>query len=617
MREEQNIGRTRQRDRIAVVLYVLYLLLLVASGFLIGKLIYLQNGFKPDAKILNALTPPSTRIVTEPERGNIYDCEGRILAMSCPNYIIHMDCTVQKSRFEHMKDREKAARMESEWRDKARELCDSLSVVFPQKKASQYYRMIIDGREKGNKYLAVGSDVDRKGRNRIMEFPLWKEGSYRGGLIIENENIREYPYGKLARRTIGFIRSNRSGVGNTHVGLEGKFDKTLHGREGIEWLRMTDYGRVRDFDSVYVEAVDGTDIYTTLNIDYQEIADKALREGIEKEYDVEGGCLVLMDVKTGDIKAMVNLLRDKNYGGSLEEIMNVSIGRKAEPGSVFKTVTLMTVLNDGKIKSLDETIPTNHGVVQNARVPADRHIVDYEQSTGRNRISIIKGFEMSSNYVFATLAVQNYAKDTEKFLKHIDDYHLNEDIDFDLVGLRHPTIPNPGTRYWTNADLATIGYGYSTELAPLHVLMFYNAIANKGEMMKPHLTGKPVSMGNICSKAVADTLNRALVGVTSEGTAKALKNAKCQVAGKTGTSFATFDNGAYSDAQGRKKYQGTFAGYFPAENPQYSVICTIFSKPTTKSFQGGGIPAVAVRALVDQLYNIDPYWQKTIKDVTR
>lgn len=607
----------KQRDRIAVVLFLAYLLLVVGSIFIIGKLIYFQFKFRPDPKVINALTPPSTRIINEPKRGDIYDCEGRLLAMSCPNYVIHMDCTVQKSRYEHMEDRDKAERLESEWRDKARKLSDSLAVMFPGKSASQYYRMIVEGRAKGSKYLPVGNAVDRIGRNRLLQFPLWNEGSYKGGLILEKENIRQYPYGKLARRTIGFIRSNKSDVGNTHIGLEGKYDSLLHGKEGIEWLRITDYGKVRDFDSLYTEAVDGTDLHTTLNIDYQEIADRALRDGIEGEADIEGGCLVLMDVRTGAIKAMVNLLRDGSSGGSFEEIMNVAVGRKAEPGSVFKTVTLMTVLNDGRIRSLDETIPTNHGVVQNAKVPVDRHIVDYERSSGRNRISILKGFEMSSNYVFATLAVQNYAKDTMKFLNHIDGYHLNEVFDFDIEGLRHPTIPSPKTRYWTNADIATIGYGYSTELTPLHVLMFYNSIANKGVMMKPHLVGQPVTMDTICTRAVADTLNRALTGVTAEGTAKILKKARCTVAGKTGTSFATFDDGRYSDSEGRRKYQGTFAGYFPSEDPQYSVICTIYSKPTKKSFQGGGIPAVAVLSLVNRLYEIDPYWQKGIGNATR
>lgn len=612
MREQVEKRDNKKRDRIGVILYVLYLLMLVGSLLLIGKLVYLQIWFKPDPRIKAALTPQSTKIVTQPERGNIYDCHGRLLAMSCPNYIIHMDCTVQKSNYEFMKDREKGIRLENEWRAKARDLSAELAKVFPEKNAGDYYKMIINGREKGSKYLAIGHPVDRKTRNRILEFPLWREGAYKGGLIIENDNIRVYPYGKLARRTIGFVRSNKSGVSNTHIGLEGRYDKHLHGQEGIEWQRLTDKGKVRDYDSTYCTVVDGLDLHTTLNIDYQEIADKALRHGIENEPDVEGGCLVLMDVKTGAIRAMVNLTRDNGGRGRFEEISNMAIGRKAEPGSVFKTVTLMTLLEDGKISSLEQTIPTNHGKVEEAKIPVDAHIQQYEAQNRTNRISILKGFEMSSNYVFATLALKNYGDDPERFLSFIDKYHLNETPEFDLDGWRKPTIPTPQTRYWTKADLATIAYGYSTLETPLHILMFYNAIANNGVMMKPYLVGEPVQMDSICSTRTAATLVTALKAVTSEGTARVLKDAKCMVAGKTGTSFATFDNGKYQDSNGNRKYQGTFAGFFPADDPQYSVICSIYSKATKKSFQGGGIPAVAIKSLVDQMCNIDPYWQVKI-----
>lgn len=612
MRKKTRIKTHKKRDRISVILYVLYLVMLIGSTCLIGKLIYLQVWFKPDERIKAALTPQSTRIVTQPERGNIYDCNGRLLAMSCPNYILHMDCTVQKSNYEHMKDREKGVRLENEWRAKAMDLSVELARIFPEKRAKDYYRMIINGREKGSKYLAIGTPIDRKTRNKVLEFPLWKEGAYKGGLIIENDNIRVYPYEKLARRTIGFVRSNKSGVSNTHIGLEGHYDKYLHGQEGIEWQRLTDNGKVRDYDSTYCTVVDGEDLYTTLNIDYQEIADKALRKGIENEQDVEGGCLVLMDVKTGAIRAMVNLTRDNGGKGSFEEISNMAIGRKAEPGSVFKTVTLMTLLEDGKISSLNQTIPTNHGKVEGAKIPQDVHILQYEAQNHTNRISVLKGFEMSSNYVFATLALQNYVNEPERFLSFINKYHLNEVPEFDLDGWRKPTIPTPQTRYWTNADLAAIAYGYSTQETPMHILMFYNAIANGGKMMKPYLVGEPVEMGQICSGKTAEILTKALEGVTSEGTAKALSGAKSNVAGKTGTSFATFDNGRYQDEHGRRKYLGTFAGFFPSEDPQYSVICSIYSKATTKSFQGGGIPAVAVKSLVDQIYNIDPYGQTKV-----
>jgi cell division protein FtsI (penicillin-binding protein 3) len=617
----------KQRDRIGLILYLLYVLLLAASVLLIARIVSIQLFFRPEAKIADALTPSNTVSVIEPARGNILDAEGRLLAISCPTYQFYMDCTVLKDT--NTPEKEQA------WLEKARELSKGLAAEFPERNADQYYKLIKDSRAAGKKYVRIGRPVDRNAYNRIIELPLFREGRYNSGMIVEQENIRQYPYGKLARRTIGFVRNNKSTVANTHIGLEGKFDYVLHGQEGREWMRVTDYGRVRNSDSAYVKAVDGKDLRITLNIDYQDIADKALREQVAEEPDLEGACLVLMETSTGAIRAMVNLVREDGTG-PFEEIQNLAIGRKGEPGSVFKTVTLMSVLNDGYIKSLDETLPATNGHVAGTSIN-DAHIPDFARQHSTNRISILDGFKISSNYVFATLAVQNYGIDktkprgkglekTEKFLQNIYNYKLGEAFNFDLDGLQTPTIPSPSTRYWSDTDLGSIGFGYSTEETPMHILTFYNAIANKGRMMKPYLVedieqngvvvekrGPGVLNAAVCSHAVADTITRALKAVTEEGTAKRLKDAKCTVAGKTGTSFGTFENGQYSDASGRRKYQGTFVGFFPADDPQYSIICSVYSKPTGKSFQGGGIPARAVRTVIDKLYNIDPYFRPELK----
>ena len=627
MSTEEKNPKTAKRDRIGVILYLLYVVLLLASVVLILRIIGIQLFFNPDPKIEAALTPSNTVSIIEPARGNILDAEGRLLAISCPTYQFYMDCTVLKDT--NTPDQEQA------WLEKARELAKGLAVEFPDRSADQYYKLIKDSRAAGRKYVRLGRPVDRNAYNRIIELPLFREGRYRSGMIVEQENIRQYPYGKLARRTIGFVRGNKSPVANTHIGLEGKFDYVLHGQEGREWMRVTDYGRVRNSDSAYVKAVDGKDLRITLNIDYQDIADKALREQISEEPDLEGACLVLMETSTGAIRAMVNLVREDGTG-PFEEIQNLAIGRKGEPGSVFKTVTLMSVLNDGYIKSLEETLPATNGHVVGTSIN-DSHIPDFARQHQTNRISVLDGFKISSNYVFATLAVQNYGIDkskgrgkglekTEKFLQNIYNYKLGEAFSFDLDGLQAPTIPSPATRYWTDTDLGSIGFGYSTEETPLHILTFYNAIANKGRMMKPYLVedieengivtekrGPGVLNAAVCSRAVADTITRALKAVTEEGTAKRLKDAKCAVAGKTGTSFGTYENGQYSDAYGRRKYQGTFVGFFPAEDPQYSIICTVYSKPTGKSFQGGGIPARAIRTVIDKLYNIDPYFREELK----
>ena len=622
MEANTGIGK-KNRDRIGVILYVVYVLLLLASVLLFAKIVYIQLFFKPNAKIESALTPRSRGRAIEPVRGNIIDCEGRLLAMSCPTYQIAMDCTVRREEF--AKDRDGGAAKEEEWLLKAKALSVELAKVFPEKSADEYWKLIKNGRASGKKYLRLGKPVDRNIYNRVRTFPLFNEGKYKGGLIAEQQNIRIYPYGKLARRTIGFVRNNRSDLGNTHVGLEGKFDYVLHGREGKEWTKVTDAGRVLDNDSTKVLPKDGQDIRTTINIDYQDIAWRSLYDEIHEEEDLEGACLVLMETSTGAIRAMVNLYRDGNTK-DFEEISNMAIGRAMEPGSVFKTVTLMQVLSDGHIKSLDETIPTNHGNFGVKGMRPDDHIPDFERKHGTREISIIDGFKISSNYVFGTLAVKNYGKKPMRFIENIYSYKLGEAFDFDLAGLATPTIPSPKdkNRYWSMSDLAVMGYGYGTRETPLHILCFYNAIANKGKMMKPYLVEDielngvvkerrgPALMSTICSRAVADTITRALKAVTEEGTAKRLKDARCAVAGKTGTSFGTYEGGGYTDGSGRRKYQGTFVGFFPADDPHYSVICTVFSKPTSKQFQGGGIPARAIKSLVNELYSIDPAFRPTL-----
>lgn len=618
----------KKRDRIGMVLYIFYVLLLVLTVLVIAKLVYFQLIWKPEPRIAGALTPSIVKRTVEPVRGNIIDCNGRLLAMSYPIYDIHMDCTVMKAEYGKMKNREKGQMKEQEWMEKARLLSQGLAELVPGTNAEKMFSQIKEGRARGRKYLPVAKGVDRSTMLKIKDLPLYKEGANKGGMIVETRNVRKYPYGRLARRTIGFVRDNK-GLPEEEIkgnpGLEGRYDAILHGKDGREYLKQTDRGRVRNYDSSYVRAVDGKDLRTTLNIDYQDVADRALRERIDSLEDLSGACLVLMEVKTGAIRAMVNLSRDPNRGNSFEEITNFAIGRRCEPGSVFKTVTLLSVMSDGIYKSLDETIPTNHGIVKNTKMKQDVHILDWEREHKTKEISILDGFKISSNYVFGTLAVQNYAANPRQYVEKIYSYGLGDSFDFDLEGLLTPLIPDPKSRMWSNTTLGTMGFGYATEETPLHILTFYNAIANKGRMVKPYLVediekagtvtdrrGPSVLNASICSRAIADTMTRALLSVTEEGTARRLKNAKCKVAGKTGTSFATFENGQYSDAAGRRQYQGTFVGYFPAEDPQYSVICAVYSKPTRTSYQGGGIPASVIKTLVDYVYVNDPRFREKL-----
>lgn len=626
--------RKKKSDKIWRSVHWLYLLFLVIFFLLAGRLFYIAVIWQPDPEIADKLTPKSVRNTIEPTRGSILSENGDILAMTLPTYNIYMDCTVQKKHYAEMKKRHAGDSLETAWLAKARQLSKGLAAEFGDHSADEYYSMIRNGRQDGVQYMEIKRNIERPVLNRLKKLPLFNEKSYEGGLIVETNHVRRYPYGKLARRTIGFIRDTRSTAGNTHIGLEGKFDHILHGKEGTEYLRKTDGKiKIRDNDRPYINAEDGLDIRTTLNTDMQDIADKALREQINDVEEIEGGCLVLMDVATGGIRAMVNLSRD-SLTNALEETQNFAIGRRGEPGSVFKTVTLVSCLSDGYIKSLDETMPTNHGDIKDAKCRPDLHIKDWEREYKTNEISILDGFRISSNYVFATLAIENYSgtKKSKQFIDNLYMYKLGEAFDFDIEGLRSPTIPNPQKPGWNNTTLGNMGFGYSTEETPLHILTFYNALANGGKMMKPYLVesiekhgdviekrGPSVLNASICSRAVADTVRRALETVIEDGTARRLKSAKCRVAGKTGTSFAVIEGSPtpYQDELGRRKYQGTFVGYFPAENPKYSIICTIYSELTRKSFQGGGIPALAVKTVVDEVYAMDENWREGLHKTGR
>ena len=355
---------------------------------------------------------------------------------------------------------------------------------------------------------------------------------------------------------------------------------------GIEWMKRTDKGMIRNPDSTSTAVQHGKDIKTTINIDIQDIADRALRTQIEDNPEVQGGSIVILDVETGAVRAMVNLSRSSR--NVLGEYFNSAIGRPAEPGSVFKAVSLLTLLEDDHIE-LETKIPTNHGRMKEyPKMTQDDYLTKYEYNNKPSQISVIEGFKISSNYVFRRLVKDYYGADEKAFINRLYEYKLAPDAyKFDLTenGATKPYIPDPNSTGWSGTDLVATAIGYLVMQTPLNIAMFYNAIANKGKMMKPYLIEsiedegraetryKPqILNGSICSKATADSITRALKMVTLEGTATRLKNAKCEVAGKTGTARIvltkeerTGSSDPYRSADGKKKHQGTFVGFFPAQ----------------------------------------------------
>ena len=631
------------RDRIHLVMVGLTTLFIILSVGILVCIGHIQATYSVDRKVINLFRPRPDKYVEEPKRGRILAEDGRPLAITAPQYDIYMDCTVRKSEFEEIDRKEarrierlkkegkeapapqyKGAAAEKAWQAKADSLARELARLFPAKSASQYLGDILNGRENGKKHVLIRKNVDHATLNILKTLPLFREGAYKGGLIAEEHDERIYPYDTLARRVIGYVKEQN------RIGIEGTYDYELHGTEGVEWRRVTDDRKyIRDFDSTTVKAVDGNDVRTTLNIDFQDIADRALRRQIADDPQIRAGIAVLMEVETGAIRAMVNLSRDTIPGSKLWERDNLVLKEVGEQGSVMKTVTLLSLVEDGHVHNLEETIPTNHGAVPGYN--QDVHILDYERQTGRSEITVKHGFEISSNYVFTYLPEKYYGANPQEFFDHIYAYRLGEKFDFDLDGLGTPVVNRPGTKGWSRTTLGTTAYGYGMSVTPLHVVTFYNAIANKGRMMKPYLVesvekdGKvlkeygPSVLNNICTRATADTVTRALKAVVNEGTATRLKNAKLTVAGKTGTAQVVLtpkerkgSADPYHDPWGRKKNQGTFVGFFPAENPKYTILVTVYSYLSGMSFYGGTKPAMAVREIVDNIYAIDDTWSGRI-----
>lgn len=631
MAEKNNIN-TPESEKTSNRLWSIYWVFVLLAALLIGRIIYLKTIWEPNPKTIHFFVPKKTKSIIKPERGAILDHNGKILAITTPIYDIYMDCTVRKPNYVGKSEEEikELKEDENKWIEKAKQLATELPEVLSKdgKSARYYANLILSGRNNNSKYALVSKKVDHPTYLRLQELTLYNEGKYAGGLIADTLDPRQYPYEGLARSVIGYVKEQEDINKTRRRGIESKFDYVLHGTPGFEWLRVADHKtKIHDKDSATVAVVNGSDVRSTINIDIQDIADKALRKRLENQNDIDGGCLILMEVETGAIRAMVNLTRGKN--GKLGENYNLAIARSGEPGSIIKTATLMTLVEEGKV-NLNTKVKTNGGEMED--VKPDQYIKDYENETGRDWITVLDGFKISSNYVFRWLVKEHYGKTPSEYFNKFYSYKIAGRYDFELDGFANGVVPDINSKYYSRTDLIQSAIGYSVQTTPLHMVTFYNGIANKGKMMKPYIVesvernGKVITEfkpevlnGALCSKATTETLTKALLTVTTEGTGAKVKNAKCKIAGKTGTAWIALDakyadnkNNNYIDSEGRKQYQASFVGFFPAEAPKYTAIVTIYSKPTKASIYGGNIPASTIMELADKLYTMDPFWGEKI-----
>lgn len=514
-------------------------------------------------------------------RGNIISDNGSLLATSIPFYKLALD----PSRA--------TALMMTEGLDS---LAYKLSTFYGDNSKSTYKQRILDARKSGRRYVLLNRDlIDYQEKKEMESWPIFREGRMEGGVLFTKVDKRFKPFGYLGQRSIGFINENGRGAG-----LEYSFNADLAGLDGKALYRKTVGGKWRPIpDASEVRPVDGYDLETTIDINLQDVSESSLLNALSR-HRADYGTVVVMEVATGHIKAIANL--SKNANGTYSERYNYAVGSHGlrEPGSTFKLVTMLSLLEDTNIK-LSDSIETGNGIEQFYEQSVKDHV-----EGGYGKITVLEAFEQSSNIAMAKLADKHYGLQPQKFYDHLVDYGLTKPMGFQMVGEGVPKVKKP--EEWSGITLPWMAHGYGLELTPLHTLTIFNAVANNGVMVKPMIikritkAEKEVNVFNttvinkkICSEETLSQLKILLEAVVERGTANNINDADYKIAGKTGTA-QTLKNGRY-----QKQYMTSFAGYFPADAPQYSIIVVIENPRGVYQF-GSSVAAPVFKEIADQVY---------------
>lgn len=539
--------------------------ILISLGFLavLGKIIYIQTVERSEWMKVAEKQVPTHRPI-KATRGNILDCNGQLLASSMPQYYIYMDTRADALVINN-------SQLLKEHLDS---LCHDLTSIIGDYTTEEYRQRIVQGQKQGNRRLKLSKGrINYLQRRALEQNSLIRLGKYKSGVFFEDQHRRIKPYGLLASRTIGSI-NGEEGIGT--AGLEKAFDKELHGVDGISSLQRIG-GRN---ESVTIEeAQDGMDIITTIDANLQDITENALLTKL-KEKNAQWGCCILMETHTGYIRAIANL--DRGSDGEYYESLNHAVQR-VEPGSTFKTISLVAAMDDGKIE-IDDTISVTKKpwVYMRKSKHTDAHPMD-------TILDVRSALAVSSNIALAKLITSSYEGSARKFVRKIERMGLCDSIYCEIPGAEQARIDIPKD----TVTLSKMSYGYSVEMSPMHIAMFYNAIANNGKMMRPMLVSaiqkegeivkrfKPTTLNSsICSRSTLREIQGALHDVVWDdhlGTAskrpwsnKAQSNLVA-LAGKTGTAQLYIPGKGYSN----RKHRITFVGYFPEANPEYTCICMI------------------------------------------
>ncbi len=576
---------------------LIYFVLMVFAIVVIVKMVSVQK-IKNDRweKIQQNLS--ENTIIVSPDRGNICADDGSVLATSVPGYYVRIDMASEGVR--------KVYNNESD------SLAYYLSRFFGNTSHGEYNRRLNDAYKHGNRgFMLTPRKIDYTELQVIKKFPILRRGRYGGGLIIEQENRRVNPLGMLALRTLGGL--NKGAFGGVHgaigyTGLEGSFEPYLKGADGISFKQNLSG---RWVTRIEIEPEDGMDIITTLNVKMQDITESALYKQLRNS-NADWATAIVMEVKSGEIKAIANLGKQN---GDYFETDNYAIGPRGcyEPGSTFKLVSLMVALEDGVVDTSNVFDTGNGSWQKSGRRISDTH--------GNGRITVKQIFEKSSNIGVAKIITEFYEKNPKKYVDRVYSFGINKPLGLDISGEGQPFFKYPGDADWWGTTLAGMSYGYETKMSPIQILNFYNAVANNGKMVKPHMVKEIRENGALVKKFKTEVLNpmiasketigkakAMLEGVCINGTGKDLQSEYFKIAGKTGTARVATSSEGYSAGM----YLASFVGYFPADDPKYSIIVT-FNNPRG-GYYGGSVAGPVFKEIAEKTYAFQGLIEEKEKD---
>ena len=579
-----------KKSNIMTRFYFIIFGMVLFSFLLIFKLVYLQLNEGEKYKEI-AKSNIIKNVVLEPSRGNIYSSDNKILATSIPSYEIRWDATVVKDQY---------------FKIHKSSLIDSIS-SFLEVSRLEVQKKIELAKKNHNRYMLVAKNLNYSQYMRIKNFPIFNLNSYKGGFIVEQKLVREQPLGKIAERTIGYEKKGASGS-YFRVGLEGAFSQYLKGEKGYRLKQKIANGQWKPINYINEkEPTEGYDIYSTIDTNIQDISHNALLGQLE-EFEAEHGLAVVMEVISGEIKAIVNLGRTNN--GKYYEKLNYAIGESHEPGSTFKLMSMISLLEDNLIDE-NTKVDTGNGIIEFF----GEYKVKDSKKGGYGVITSSKAFEVSSNTGLVKLVYENYKNNPKKYIDRLYNMDLNKPLNLPIKGEGLPIIPYPTDKNWNGLTLPWMAFGYGVSLTPLQVLAFYNAVANNGVMVKPKFIKKISNLGNkptkvfeteilnpsICSKSTLVKVKKMLFNVVDKkwGTAYRIKDKNLKMAGKTGTCQTNYTS---NDIQ----YISSFVGYFPEEKPKYSCIVVIHKPNKNKGYYGSTVAAPVFKSIAKKIFNDTP-----------